>query len=140
MRRNASRLIIKHRHCCAASAQDQRDLCADAAARSLPLTDGAEALLVRPVWGPGHEAPGVGLSVRISLFFIPEAGCGCLQLQTRVSVHSVRSDYGGGGEETGRLHRRGQPRPGTDAHLFNMFQPVSSIANRVKYLSILASR
>lgn len=29
VRRNAGRLIIKHRHCCAASAQEQRDFCAD---------------------------------------------------------------------------------------------------------------
>lgn len=109
-RRNAGGLIVKHRHCCAATAQDRRNQCAD---RS-PLITAAEGVVVWPVWGPGHETPGVGLSVRISLFFLPEAGCGCLQLQTRVSVQSGRADDGGGGKETGRLRRCGQPRPGTE--------------------------
>lgn len=106
------RSVHQHRQCCATPAQDRRDLCADS---------GQEGLVLRAARGPGHESPGVGLS----LLFIPQAGCACLQLQTRAALQSGGSDYGRGGEETGRLRRRGQPRPGTGRSPSSLF--VSSL-------------
>lgn len=73
---------------------------------------------VRPSGGSGHETAGLDLLHShphhrwIPLRCIPAASSSRPQPHTRASAQSLRSEHGRGGEETGRLRRSGQPRPG----------------------------